>query len=87
MLFFRKRLGGITGDTLGATQQIAWLALLLAFAVFRGGSPLGVGAASVQGALCYRPGRRVMDVSDVNQETKTASVKGSRYEAGTVPLL
>jgi adenosylcobinamide-GDP ribazoletransferase len=36
---FRKSLGGITGDTLGAAQQIAWLALLLAFALLRGGSP------------------------------------------------
>ncbi len=31
-LFFRRRLGGITGDCLGATQQLAELAVLLALA-------------------------------------------------------
>ncbi len=36
---FRKRIGGITGDTLGAAQQVAWLALLLAFTLAKGGPP------------------------------------------------
>ena len=31
-LFFRKRLGGVTGDCLGATQQLAELAILLTLA-------------------------------------------------------
>jgi adenosylcobinamide-GDP ribazoletransferase len=38
-LFLRARLGGITGDTLGAAQQVGWAALLLAFALWIGGVP------------------------------------------------
>ena len=36
---FRKRLGGITGDALGAAQQITWLALVGAFTLLLGGPP------------------------------------------------
>ncbi|WP_233562420.1 adenosylcobinamide-GDP ribazoletransferase [Sorangium cellulosum] len=36
-LRFRARAGGITGDFLGATQQIAECAALLALAIARGG--------------------------------------------------
>jgi cobalamin synthase len=33
--WFRRRLGGCTGDTLGATQQFSELAMLLAWAAVR----------------------------------------------------
>jgi len=36
---FRARTGGITGDFLGATQQVAELAMLLALALMRGAQP------------------------------------------------
>jgi adenosylcobinamide-GDP ribazoletransferase len=34
--YFRKRVGGVTGDFLGASQQLAECAMLLTFAVLRG---------------------------------------------------
>jgi adenosylcobinamide-GDP ribazoletransferase len=34
--YFRKRVGGVTGDFLGASQQLAECAMLLTFAVVRG---------------------------------------------------
>jgi adenosylcobinamide-GDP ribazoletransferase len=36
--WLRRRLGGFTGDTLGATQQIVELAILLAWLAMRGGA-------------------------------------------------
>jgi adenosylcobinamide-GDP ribazoletransferase len=37
--YFRARVGGITGDFLGASQQLTECGMLLALAVARGGSP------------------------------------------------
>ena len=34
--YFRKRVGGVTGDFLGASQQLSECAMLLTFAVLRG---------------------------------------------------
>ncbi len=36
---FRARLGGITGDTLGAAEQLTWIGLLVAFVLLLGGPP------------------------------------------------
>jgi len=36
---FRARAGGITGDFLGAAEQVSECAMLLAFALLRGGAP------------------------------------------------
>jgi cobalamin synthase len=46
--WLRQRLGGFTGDTLGATQQIVELAILLAWLAWHvqaAGGPLLQGAA------------------------------------------